>query len=235
MASNAGASIAVGFLALIIGLAGIILPESASPPNYSSYQKVLTGTLAERPSANITDRWFYATDEGKMYFDNSTVWLEITTSPISHETTHLAGGSDYFAHKHRLNWGGNNNHTETSTHSTNYVLLQSATITLMMDFSGMVIFWTHNVKNEGELATRGATFKLTYQKSGGSEYTLAEYRWTDALNDYKCMSIAFYTLSSSGTYTFRIYWKVDDSSYACWSKTRTLIVHEFVTFTEALP
>ncbi|RLB06414.1 MAG: hypothetical protein DRG83_00090 [Deltaproteobacteria bacterium] len=49
---------------------------------------------ANRPAAGTKDRYFYATDTGKLYYDNGTSWIEITPTPKTHASTHEEGGSD---------------------------------------------------------------------------------------------------------------------------------------------
>jgi len=39
---------------------------------------------ANRPTAGTKDRYFYATDTGKLYYDNGTSWIEITPTPAEH-------------------------------------------------------------------------------------------------------------------------------------------------------
>jgi len=39
---------------------------------------------ANRPAAGTKDRYFYATDTGKLYYDNGTSWVEITPTPAEH-------------------------------------------------------------------------------------------------------------------------------------------------------
>ncbi|RLE42274.1 hypothetical protein DRJ16_05060 [Candidatus Woesearchaeota archaeon] len=41
-------------------------------------------TEANRPAAGTKDRYFYATDTGKLYYDNGSSWLEITPTPARH-------------------------------------------------------------------------------------------------------------------------------------------------------
>jgi len=41
-------------------------------------------TEANRPAAGTKDRYFYATDTGKLYYDNGTSWVEITPTPAEH-------------------------------------------------------------------------------------------------------------------------------------------------------
>jgi len=49
---------------------------------------------ANRPAAGTKDRYFYATDTGKLYYDDGTTWVEITPTPASHASSHQPGGSD---------------------------------------------------------------------------------------------------------------------------------------------
>lgn len=72
---------AVGFLAIIIALAGIV-----TPGDYSRYGLLLTGNLADRPTYGTLDRWYYANDTEELFYDNSTAWIEI---PLG------GAGSDY--------------------------------------------------------------------------------------------------------------------------------------------
>ena len=39
---------------------------------------------ANRPAAGTKDRYFYATDTGKLYYDDGTTWVEITATPTEH-------------------------------------------------------------------------------------------------------------------------------------------------------
>jgi len=41
-------------------------------------------TEANRPAAGTKDRYFYATDTGKLYYDDGTSWIEITPTPATH-------------------------------------------------------------------------------------------------------------------------------------------------------
>jgi len=41
-------------------------------------------TEANRPAAGTKDRYFYATDTGKLYYDNGSSWVEITPTPAEH-------------------------------------------------------------------------------------------------------------------------------------------------------
>ena len=51
-------------------------------------------TEANRPAAGTKDRYFYATDTGKLYYDDGTSWIEITPTPASHAPSHQPEGSD---------------------------------------------------------------------------------------------------------------------------------------------
>ena len=123
--------------------------------------------------------------------------------------------------------------TEVSTSSTTYEDL-IATISKTFDLAHLLIFFfTHNVKNEGTLASRGTDFKVQYGDGEGnwSDLSGASFRWTDGLADYKTMSVTFisYMIAPfSEKREFKVQWKVDDANYPCWSKNRFFIIKSFV-------
>lgn len=86
------------------------------------------------------------------------------------------------------------------------------------------IIFTHNAKNEGTLASRGATYQVRgYDLLG--EFDVCDFRWTDGLADYKVMTVVVTRgIAVVGDVGFRIYWKVDNASYPAWSKERNFIV-----------
>ena len=123
--------------------------------------------------------------------------------------------------------------TEVSTDSLTYEDLIS-TIAKTYDLNHLLIFFfTHNVKNEGTLASRGSDFKIQLGdgEGGWSDLSGAQFRWTDGLADYKTMSVSFLSFVMeplSSKREFKIQWKVDDTSYPCWSKNRFFIIKSFV-------
>lgn len=91
--------------------------------------------------------------------------------------------------------------------------------------------FTHNVKNDGTLASRGATFKLWYARENlyPTKSTITELRWTDGLADYKAMSVIVFSAPpwTSAKLCFGLDWKVDTASYPCYSKNRFLTVSSY--------
>lgn len=122
---------------------------------------------------------------------------------------------------------------ETSLKSTTsevYTILIE-TISKPYDTARMLLFlFTHNVKNNGTLASRGADFKLCGHDDFG-EYDIngASFRWTDGLADFKTMTVVFVKLIGAGTeIAFKIKWKVDDTNYMCSSKNRFFAIKHWV-------
>jgi|GEM_PF-2872990 len=71
---------------------------------------LMADTEANRPSAGTKDRYFYATDTGKLYYDNGSSWVEITPTPKEHGNE--AHNPDFLAVNGSnspaadINWGG---------------------------------------------------------------------------------------------------------------------------------
>ena len=169
-------------------------------------------------------------------FAQGRIWLKTAGTPLiffsPDGTTERTLETDRHTHyKNYQDWNVEAL-TETSTVSLTYVTLLE-TIAKPFPLGHQVeFFFSHNVKNMGTLASRGATFKLVGYDSLG-EFELSdpplEFRWTDGLADYKLMSFMSVKLLNSavGNLGFRVKWKVDDANYACWSKTRYFIARSY--------
>ncbi len=131
-------------------------------------------------------------------------------------------------YKNYVDWNKSDD-TETSTSSTAFVTLLE-TIRKTVDFTHVIEFsLSHNVKNTGTLASRGATFKIVGFDDVGEFDVSPEFRWTDGLADYKLMAIITFKSVSApiGQLGFRVKWKVDDASYPCWSKNRYFVARSY--------
>ncbi|MBI5178811.1 MAG: hypothetical protein HZA04_06085 [Nitrospinae bacterium] len=57
--------------------------------------RITSGTLAGRPAAGAAKRFYYATDQNTLYYDDGTVWTQqIAPAAAAHAATHASGGSD---------------------------------------------------------------------------------------------------------------------------------------------
>lgn len=122
--------------------------------------------------------------------------------------------------------------TETSTSSTSYETLIETIAEPLLGITpcSLCFFFSHNVKNEGTLSSRGADFKLYGEDELGEfEISGAEFRWTDGLADYKLMTAFLVHLMGDcfGDVKWEVKWKVDNASYPCWSKNRFFAVHSW--------
>lgn len=61
---------------------------------YGGIRDIGIGTLAQRPSAGTAGRFWWATDDQRLYADNGSSWDTIDADAIAHASTHENGGSD---------------------------------------------------------------------------------------------------------------------------------------------
>jgi len=170
--------------------------------------------LASTPILSQARIWFGTSDKLIRYSPDGSTIRKIETDRHAH-------------YKNYVDWN-REDETETSTNSLTYVTLLE-TIRKPFDLGHEVeFFFSHNVKNQGTLASRGSSFKLVGVDDYG-EFDIAEFRWTDGLADYKLMSFMTFKLlgSAIGNLGFRVKWRVDDNNYPCWSKTRYFVARSY--------
>lgn len=221
------------------------LPMNHKRSHISDFEvgTITVGLDADKPTPGVTNRFYLGTDTKILYRDTGSAWEEVLRgeavtrlaqlSEKAHPSLTGIGTDDHHAKDH-THWKNKNawykaDTSEVSTTSLEYVELLKTTF--KTGYAGQVykVIFCHNVKNEGTLASRGSTFKLFAEREGVGKYILGEYRWTDGLADYKIMT----AMSVSGLahvaqkYAFGVEWKVDDPSYACYSKTRFLTAESY--------
>jgi len=122
-----------------------------------------------------------------------------------------------------------------NTSDINYTLLiETSAISLKALSAFIRISFTHNAKNEGTLAARGADYEVRiFNVTRSFEDVVASFRWTDSLADYKVMSVICFVMGLSLTdaqsgdmLKVRVYWKVDNAAYPAWSKERFLLAED---------
>jgi hypothetical protein len=58
------------------------------------HRQIIIDLIANRPAAGTANRFFWATDEKKLYRDTGTVWDLVVATPDAHTATHVTGGFD---------------------------------------------------------------------------------------------------------------------------------------------
>lgn len=56
--------------------------------------RIKSGLLANRPAAGVAHRFFFATDNQRLYYDTGAAWVEQSTAAAAHAATHAGGGAD---------------------------------------------------------------------------------------------------------------------------------------------
>ncbi len=56
--------------------------------------RITSGLFANRPAPGTAKRFYYATDNGNLYYDSGTAWVQQTLTAGAHAATHASGGAD---------------------------------------------------------------------------------------------------------------------------------------------
>lgn len=56
--------------------------------------RIKSDLLANRPAFGVAHRFFFATDNQKLYYDTGTAWIEQTAASAAHAASHASGGGD---------------------------------------------------------------------------------------------------------------------------------------------
>lgn len=72
------------------------LVNSLQVINAGNFKSLEANTLGNRPAAGTIDRWFFASDIGRFYYDDGTNWLAVTLNPVDTEGANFTVDQENF-------------------------------------------------------------------------------------------------------------------------------------------